>query len=197
EQAAPTHAARLRWESPYLCAQRWVGDGCVCGSACLWAPSSWCEGMARAWQTRRRRGSTLARTARGRRRAVPGAPLREIAVTASGPRRWSRGTDEGTAPVTSTRMSRAQQVDAATPGTRNRVVDFLRAAAMTVVVLGHWTISAVDADGGIRPHGVLDRATWPHPLTWMFYVMPIFFLLSGSANGLSWRSARRESVGYA
>ena len=39
--------------------------------------------------------------------------------------------------MTSTRMSRAQKVDAATPETRNRVVDFLRAAAITVVVLGH------------------------------------------------------------
>src|SRR5699024_9232150 len=128
-----------------------------------------------------------ARTRRGRSRAVPCAPLRENAVTASGPRRWSRGTDEGTAPMTSTRMSRAQQVDAATPETRNRVVDFLRAAAITVVVLGHWTIIAVDADGGILPHGVLDRATWTHPLTWVFQVMPIFFLVGGYSNGLSWR----------
>ena len=99
--------------------------------------------------------------------------------------------------MTSTRMSRAQRVDAATPETRNRVVDFLRAAAITVVVLGHWTIIAVDADGGILPHGVLDRATWTHPLTWVFQVMPIFFLVGGYSNGLSWRSARRKGVGYA
>src|SRR5699024_2684024 len=79
---------------------------------------------------------------------------------------------------------------------RNRVVDFLRAAAITVVVLGHWTIMAVDADGGILPHGVLDNATWTHPLTWVFQVMPIFFLVGGYSNALSWRSARRKHVGY-
>ena len=54
-------------------------------------------------------------------------------------------------------MSRAERVAAATPATRHRVIDFLRAAAITVVVLGHWTIVAVDPDG-IQPHGVLDNA---------------------------------------
>ncbi|MGO1685140.1 MAG: acyltransferase family protein [Brachybacterium sp.] len=99
--------------------------------------------------------------------------------------------------MTSTRMSRAERVDAATPESRNRVVDFLRAAAITVVVLGHWTIIAVDADGGILAHGVLDGAAWTHPLTWVFQVMPIFFLVGGYSNALSWRSARRKDVGYA
>src|SRR5690625_341890 len=108
----------------------------------------------------------------------------------------SGGDDEGTPSVTRTGLSRAAQVDAATPETRNRVVDFLRAAAITVVVLGHWTIMAVDADGGILPHGVLDNATWTHPLTWVFQVMPIFFLVGGYSNALSWRSARRKHVGY-
>ena len=99
--------------------------------------------------------------------------------------------------MTSTRPSRAEQVDAATPASRHRVVDFLRAAAITVVVLGHWTIIAVDPGGGILPHGVLDSARWTHPLTWVFQVMPIFFLVGGYSNGLSWRSARRKQVGYA
>ena len=66
-----------------------------------------------------------------------------------------------------------------------------------MVVLGHWTIIAVDADGGILPHGVLDQARWTHPLTWIFQVMPIFFLVGGYSNALSWRSARRKGVGYA
>src|SRR5699024_12810790 len=98
--------------------------------------------------------------------------------------------------MTSTRMSRARKVDAATPETRNRVVDFLRAAAITVVVLWHWTIIAVDADGGILPHGVLDRATWSLPLTWVFQLMPFFFLLGGYSNSLSWRYAQRMGIGY-
>lgn len=59
--------------------------------------------------------------------------------------------------MTTPRLSRAQKVDAATPDSRNRVVDFLRAAAITVVVLGHWTIVAVDADGGI----LLQKGSFP------------------------------------
>lgn len=98
--------------------------------------------------------------------------------------------------VTAPGLSRAEKVDAATPASRNRVVDFLRAAAITVVVLGHWTIIAVDADGGIMPHGVLDQARWTHPLTWIFQVMPIFFLVGGYSNGLSWRSARKRGTSY-
>ena len=65
--------------------------------------------------------------------------------------------------MTSTRMSRARKVDAATPKTRNRVVDFLRAAAITVVVLGHWTIIAVDADGGIPAPTRPPRDPHLHP----------------------------------
>jgi len=97
----------------------------------------------------------------------------------------------------SPRLSRAEQIHAATPPSRNRVVDLLRAVAITVVVLGHWTIIAVSADGGIQPHGVLDAARWTHPLTWIFQVMPIFFLVGGYSNALSWRSARRRGLGYA
>lgn len=97
--------------------------------------------------------------------------------------------------TTSRLSSRAEQVAAATPASRHRVIDFLRGAAITVVVLGHWTIVAVDP-AGIQPHGVLDNAPWSHPLTWLFQVMPVFFLVGGYANGISWRSARRKGVGY-
>ena len=98
-------------------------------------------------------------------------------------------------PTAQPEMSRAERVAAATPASRHRVIDFLRAAAITVVVLGHWTIVAVDP-AGIQPHGVLDNAPWSHPLTWVFQVMPVFFLVGGYANGLSWRSARRKGIGY-
>ncbi|WP_166828030.1 acyltransferase family protein [Brevibacterium limosum] len=94
-------------------------------------------------------------------------------------------------------LAQARKVDEATPDTRSREVDFLRAAAITVVVLGHWTIIAVSVDGGIDPHGLLDQARWTHPLTWVFQVMPIFFLVGGYSNALSWRLARRRQTGYA
>lgn len=90
----------------------------------------------------------------------------------------------------------AEKVDAQTPATRNRVVDLLRAAAITVVVLGHWTLMVVTPEG-LDPHGILNSAAWSHGLTWAFQVMPIFFVVGGYANGLSWRSARRREQTYA
>lgn len=86
----------------------------------------------------------------------------------------------------------------ATPGTRNRVVDLLRAGAILVVVLGHWLMAAVyvDRGGDLHRADLLDLASWTHPLTWVLQVMPVFFLVGGYANGLSWRSARRRGTPY-
>lgn len=86
----------------------------------------------------------------------------------------------------------------ATPDTRNRVVDFLRALAILVVAFGHWTAAAVVVrDGSLVPDQILNLATWTHPLTWVIQVMPVFFMVGGYANALSWRSARRRGEGYA
>lgn len=86
----------------------------------------------------------------------------------------------------------------ATPDSRNRVVDFLRALAILVVAFGHWTAAAVVVrDGSLVPDQILNLATWTHPLTWVIQVMPVFFMVGGYANALSWRSARRRGEGYA
>lgn len=86
----------------------------------------------------------------------------------------------------------------ATPATRNRVVDFLRAAAILVVALGHWTAAAVVVrDGRLVPDQILNIAPWTHPFTWVIQVMPVFFLVGGYANALSWRSASARGIGYA
>ncbi|MFF3146672.1 acyltransferase, partial [Streptomyces sp. NPDC057927] len=42
----------------------------------------------------------------------------------------------------------ARRVDAATPAERDRAVDALRAFAILGVVLGHWLVTALVADGG-------------------------------------------------
>lgn len=87
---------------------------------------------------------------------------------------------------------------AATPASRNRVVDLLRAVAILVVVLGHWLLAAVVVrDGTLVPNALLNIASWTHPLTWIFQVMPIFFVVGGYSNALSWRSARDKGTGYA
>jgi hypothetical protein len=85
----------------------------------------------------------------------------------------------------------------ATPADRNRVVDLLRAASILVVVFGHWLMAAVTIESGELSAGhLLVLADWTHPLTWVLQVMPVFFLVGGYANGLSWRSALKRGDGY-
>lgn len=57
--------------------------------------------------------------------------------------------------------SRAAALAAAAPPQRNRVVDFLRAASITVVVLGHWLMAAVWVeDGGAKASHLLALSPW-------------------------------------
>lgn len=85
----------------------------------------------------------------------------------------------------------------ATPADRNKAVDALRAASILVVVLGHWLMAAVTIDDGELVTGhLLELTTWTHPVTWLLQVMPVFFVVGGYANGISWRSARRKGDSY-
>ncbi len=87
---------------------------------------------------------------------------------------------------------------AATPATRNRVVDLYRAVAITVVVLGHWLMAAVVVrDGTVVHANILETSTVLQGLTWVFQVMPLFFLVGGYSNATSWRSARAKGVTWA
>jgi fucose 4-O-acetylase-like acetyltransferase len=83
------------------------------------------------------------------------------------------------------------------PPTRNRYVDFLRAASIIVVVFGHWLMAAPQVlPGGLTFDHLLSVTTWTHYLTWVLQVMPIFFLVGGYANAASWRSAQRKGEPY-
>ena len=87
---------------------------------------------------------------------------------------------------------------AKTPDERNRYVDFLRAASITVVVLGHWLIATAHYfDGEISVGHLLKQEPGTHWLTWLFQVMPIFFIVGGYSNAVSLESARRKGTGYA
>jgi hypothetical protein len=84
-----------------------------------------------------------------------------------------------------------------TPEARNRYVDFLRAASITVVVIGHWLMAAPYVEGGeLRLGDMLHLAHWSQWMTWVFQVMPVFFVVGGYANATSWESARRANKGY-
>jgi fucose 4-O-acetylase-like acetyltransferase len=84
---------------------------------------------------------------------------------------------------------------AATPATRDRYVDFLRAASIVVVVLGHWTISIIAWDGGvIRSTSALGLGAGLWLATWVFQVMPVFFFVGGYSNLVAYESARRQGL---
>lgn len=93
---------------------------------------------------------------------------------------------------------RAAHAAHATPDERNRYVDFLRAASITVVILGHWLVAAPHlADSGELVAGnMLELAPWTQWLTLAVQVMPIFFLVGGYANAVAWESAVRRNTPY-
>jgi hypothetical protein len=95
--------------------------------------------------------------------------------------------------------SRAAELADRTPASRNRYVDFLRAMSMLVVTVGHWLAGApyIDATGTLIAAHILTVAPWTAWLTWIVQVMPIFFMVGGYANGISWRAARRDGKSYA
>ncbi|MBT8109493.1 MAG: acyltransferase [Gammaproteobacteria bacterium] len=94
--------------------------------------------------------------------------------------------------------SQALDMAAKTPDERNRYVDFLRAVSILMVVTGHWLIVALYyKDGTFVPGDLLEMRPNTQWLTWIFQVMPIFFIVGGYANAVSLESARRRGTDYA
>jgi len=94
--------------------------------------------------------------------------------------------------------AQAAALAAGTPDTRNRYVDFLRALSIFAVVLGHWLMAAPYADAdGIHISSMLEHQEWTRWMTWAFQVMPVFFLVGGYSNGISWVSAQKHGRSYA
>lgn len=94
--------------------------------------------------------------------------------------------------------SRALNLAVQTPESRNRYVDFLRALSICAVVFGHWLMAAPYIDeGSIAIGSMLEHQEWTRWLTWVFQVMPVFFLVGGYSNSISWQSAQRKNRTYA
>ncbi|MCA9001725.1 MAG: acyltransferase family protein, partial [Planctomycetes bacterium] len=87
---------------------------------------------------------------------------------------------------------RALELSAATPASRNRYVDWLRAVSILFVIFGHWLAAAAYADGsgGLVTTHLLALTPKSHPFTWLVQVMPVFFFVGGFSNGVSWESTR-------
>jgi fucose 4-O-acetylase-like acetyltransferase len=93
-----------------------------------------------------------------------------------------------------------RRLAARTPASRERSVDLMRGLAICLVVLGHWFVVAVTyRDGELSGDNALHVLDWLHPFTWLFQVMPIFFLVGGYASGASFashRAAGGDGVGW-
>ncbi|MEV6313884.1 acyltransferase [Streptomyces sp. NPDC051776] len=84
---------------------------------------------------------------------------------------------------------------AATPAHRDRYIDLLRVASLGTVVLGHWLMAAVtaDGDGCAQVGNLLAAEPRLQPVTWLLQVMPVFFFVGGFSHALSYRSLRKRA----
>ena len=95
--------------------------------------------------------------------------------------------------------AKAAGMAAKAPRERNRYVDFLRALSILAVVSGHWLVAApaIGPNGAVAGENLLGVLPWTQWLTWGFQVMPLFFLVGGYSNGVSWAITRRSGKTYA
>jgi len=89
--------------------------------------------------------------------------------------------------------SRLDELVAATPSSRDRYVDFLRAASIAGVVFGHWFIAIIFWDQGvIGVHSAIGVTSGLWVGTWLFQVIPIFFFVGGFSNFVAYRAFRDQ-----
>jgi acyltransferase-like protein len=91
----------------------------------------------------------------------------------------------------------ARRIDAATPASRDRTVDALRALAISGVILGHWMVTALVATHDRAIYDASPLATLPAlaPVSWILQTLAIFFLVGGYAASRSFRGSYRAWLG--
>jgi surface polysaccharide O-acyltransferase-like enzyme len=85
--------------------------------------------------------------------------------------------------------------DAATTTTvRNHAMDLYRVVALVFVVIGHWVAASLSfSDGSFWRENPLVDLPWTQWLTWIFQVVPVFFVVAGYASAVSW--TQRDTAG--
>jgi hypothetical protein len=79
---------------------------------------------------------------------------------------------------------------------RELSADLYRVVAAMFVVMGHWlAASVVFHDGRFARQNVLVDLPWTQWLTWVFQVVPVFFLVAGYASAVSWSDRRAPTGG--
>ncbi|MEU5888073.1 acyltransferase [Streptomyces sp. NPDC047461] len=107
--------------------------------------------------------------------------------------RFTSGIRQGWAAV----REGAARVDEATPAGRDRAVDALRAFAILGVVLGHWLVTALVADGrALHASSPLQHLPWLAPISWAFQTLAVFFLVGGHVATKSYTSAQARGTTY-
>lgn len=84
----------------------------------------------------------------------------------------------------------------ATPDSRDRLVDGLRALSILVVVLWHWVLSIthVNRTGTLVMPNPIDQVRGLWIGTWLLQIMPLFFVVGGYANLAAWDGLRRRGA---
>ena len=80
---------------------------------------------------------------------------------------------------------------------RNRYADLLRVTAIGGVVYGHWLLTDVTyRNGQLSGLDALNYVGWGRWVTWLLHVMPVFFLVGGYVNALSWTAHRARGQSW-
>jgi len=82
----------------------------------------------------------------------------------------------------------ALRIEERTPAERDRFADLVRVVAILMVVLGHWLVAVVVFDDGrLVTTQLLVVEPWTRWATWVWQVMPLFFIVGGRVNAGSLR----------
>jgi len=72
-------------------------------------------------------------------------------------------------------------------------MDLYRVVALLLIVVGHWVAACLTfSDGAFWRENPLVDLPWTQWLTWMFQVVPVFFVVAGYASAVSWGHPRAE-----
>lgn len=92
----------------------------------------------------------------------------------------------------------SERIAVATPVTRNRAIDGLRALALVGVVLGHWLVGVLvlDSHGGLRIASPLSELPALAPASWILQMLGLFFLVGGCSATASLRRSTERGERY-
>jgi fucose 4-O-acetylase-like acetyltransferase len=79
------------------------------------------------------------------------------------------------------------------PDSRDHAMDLYRVVALLLIVVGHWVAACLTfGDGAFWRENPLVDLPWTQWLTWIFQVVPVFFVVAGYASAVSWGHRRAE-----